>query len=75
MVVDVRGVKLRRADGGKELRENAGAALGELVEDERGAGQFGEDGKKAGASRRLQDDVCRRDCGGNAGDERQPDRC
>jgi hypothetical protein len=73
MVVDVRGVKLRCGNGRKEPGENAGPAVCKLVEDKGGTGEFGEDGKKAGASRRLQHDVCRRDCGGNAGDERQPD--
>ena len=60
---------------GKSCAKNAGTALGELVENERGAGEFGEDGKKAGAGRRLQHDVGGRDRGGNAGDERQSDRC
>ena len=75
VVVDVGGVKLRRGDGRKELSENAGAAVGELVENKGGAGEFGEDGKKAGASRRLQHDVGRRDRGSDAGDKCQPDRC
>ena len=75
MIVDVRGVKLRCADGGKEVAKNAGTAVGELVEDQRGARQFGEDGQETSASRRLQHDVSGRDCGGDAGDERQPDRC
>ena len=73
VVVDVRGVKPGRGDGGKELREEAGTALGKFVENERGAGEFSKDGKKAGAGRRFEDDVGRRDRGRHAGDKRQPD--
>jgi hypothetical protein len=74
VVVDVCGVELRRGNDGKELRKNAGAALGELVEDKGGAGQFSEDGKKACASRRFQHDVRRRNRSRLAGDKSQPDR-
>ena len=49
VVVDVRGIKSRGGDGGKDLSENAGVALGDLIEDERGASQFCEDGQMAGA--------------------------
>src|SRR6266481_1787900 len=45
VVVDVRGVKPSRGDGGKKLREDAGTALGKFVENERGSGEFSEDGK------------------------------
>ena len=74
MVVDVRGVKLGRAEGGKELRENAGTAVGELVEDERSAGELGEDGQETGAGRWFQRDVCRFDRCRYAGNKCQPDR-
>src|SRR5882672_4752966 len=57
VVVDVRGVKPGCGDGGKKLREDAGTALGKFVENERGAGEFSKDGKKAGAGRRFQNDV------------------
>jgi hypothetical protein len=49
VVVDVRGIKPRRGDGGKDLSENAGAALGDFVGNQRGASQFCEDGQMAGA--------------------------
>src|SRR5260221_8269199 len=68
VVVDVRGVKPGRGDGGKKLREDAGTALGKFVENERGAVEFSEDGKKAGAGRRLQNDVGGGYRGSDAGD-------
>ena len=74
VVVDVRGVKPGRGDGGKKLREDAGTALGKFVENERGAGEFSEDGKKAGAGRRLQNDVGGGDRGSDAGDVCQSNR-
>ena len=74
VVVDVRGVKPGRGDGGKKVAKNAGTALGKLVENERGAGEFSEDGKKAGAGRRLQNDVGGGDRGSDAGDVCQSDR-
>lgn len=43
MVVDVRGIKPRDDDGRKDLPENAGAALGDLVENEGGASEFYEE--------------------------------
>jgi hypothetical protein len=49
VVVDVRGVKPRCGDGRKDLPENAGAALGDLIENQRGAGQFCKNGEMAGA--------------------------
>ena len=57
MVVDVHGIEPGRGNGGKKLREDAGTALGKFVENERGAGEFSKDGKKAGAGRRFQNDV------------------
>ena len=74
MVVDVRGVELRRAGGGKELGENAGTAVGEFVEDKRSAGEFGEDGQETSAGRWFQHDVCRFDRCRCAGNKCQPDR-
>src|SRR5882762_3097815 len=75
VVVDVRGVKPSRGDGGKKLREDAGTALGKFGENEQGSGEFSEDDKKASAGRWFQNDVSRRDRGSNTGDTRQPDRC
>ena len=47
MIVDMRGVEARDGDAGKEMRKKSGAGLGELVENERRAGQLGEDGEQA----------------------------
>ncbi len=48
MVVDVRGIRPRGDDGRKDLPENAGAALGDLVENEGGASEFYEEMAGAG---------------------------
>ena len=50
-----------------------GTGLGELVEDQRGARQFGDDGQEARAADGSSTTSCGRDCGGYAGDECQPD--
>ena len=59
MVVDPGGVEARDADIREEMAEEAGARLGQLVQDERGAGKLGEDGEQPGAGRRLEDMVGR----------------
>ena len=50
VIVDVGSVKLSCGDGRKKLSENTGAAVGELVENKGGSGEFGVDGEMAGAS-------------------------
>src|SRR6266436_10276205 len=75
VVVDVSGVKPRRADGGKEQAKNAGSTLGELVEDKGSAGQVGEDGKEACARRWFHDNVRGRERSSDTGDKCQPYRC
>ena len=74
MIVDMRGVEPRDGDAGEESVENAGAGVGEFVEDERRAGELGEDREQAGAGGRLQHDVGRRDRGRDAGRIAQRDR-
>src|SRR5215831_62983 len=74
VVVDVGSVKLCCRDGSKELGENTGAAVGELVENKGCAGQFSEDGKKASAGRRWKHDVRLSERGRGAGHECKVDR-
>jgi hypothetical protein len=50
MVVDPGGVEARGADIREEMAEEAGARLGEFVQEERGAGKLGEDGEKPRAA-------------------------
>ena len=74
VVVDVRGVEPGRGDRGKKVAKDAGTALCKFVENERGAGEFSKDGKKAGAGRRFQNDVGGVDRGSDAGDVCQSNR-
>jgi hypothetical protein len=54
MIVDLGRVETGDGNGREEKRQQAGAGVGQLVEDERAAGDLGEDGEQAGAGRRLQ---------------------
>ena len=74
MIVDLRGVETGHGNGGEEKRQQIGAGLGQLVENERGARDFGEDGEQAGAGRRLEHPVGRGDGGGVGGDQAERDR-
>jgi hypothetical protein len=74
MVVDAGGIEARDADIREEMAEQAGARLGELVQDERGAGKLGEDGEQPGAGRRLEDMVGGDNRRGRARDEGQRNR-
>ena len=66
MIVDVGGIERGHRDAGKEERQKSRAGFGQLVEGKRSPGEFGEDRKQPGAGRRLQDNVSRRDRGGQA---------
>jgi hypothetical protein len=59
MIVDLGRVEAGDGNGREEKRQQAGAGVGQLVEDERAAGDLGEDGEQAGAGRRLQHPVGR----------------
>ena len=74
MIVDLRGVEAGDGDAGEQMAEQPGARLGQLVENERPAGELGEDGEQAGAGRRLQHEIGGRDRGGGAGREAERDR-
>jgi hypothetical protein len=66
VVVDLARVETGDGDIGEEMGEEPGARLGQLVQDQRGAGKLGEDGEQAGAGRGFQH-VVRwryRGCGG-----------
>jgi len=73
MVVDVRGVVLRDGETGKELSQQPGTDVRQLVQGQRRAGELGEDGEQAGASRWLEHDIRWRDRGRGDGDEGQVD--
>ena len=62
------------ATAGEKMVEQPGAGLGQFVQDERAAGQLGEDGEQAGAGRRLQHEIGGRDRGGGGGGEAERDR-
>ena len=64
VVVDLRRVEAGHSHMREEMTEEAGAGLGQLVQGERGAGEFGEDGEEAGAGRWLEHAVGRRNRGG-----------
>lgn len=68
-------VQTCRVDGGKQLPKNVGAALGVLVEDERGTSQLGESGKTAGPGRWFEHDVGGRDRGRATCNVSKPNRC
>ena len=74
MIVDLRRVEAGDGDGRKEVVEQRRAGLGQLVQHERAAGDLGEDGEQAGAGRRLQHAIGRRDGGCGAGREAERDR-
>ena len=57
MVVDLGRIMPRDRNARKEPAEQGGAGLGQLVQDETASGELGEDGKKAGAGRRLQHEI------------------
>jgi hypothetical protein len=68
MIVDMRRIKARDGDAGKQMAQQSGAGFREFVEDERTAGKLGEDGEQSGPSGRLQHEVGR-------SDRRYGDRC
>ena len=59
MIVDLGRVEAGDGNGRKKKGQQAGAGVGQLVEDERAAGDLGEDGEEAGARRRFQHPVGR----------------
>ena len=59
---------------GNSRSRRAAREFGKLVEDERCAGHLGEDGEQAGAGRRLQHEIARRERGREAGDKAERDR-
>ena len=74
VVVDPGRVEARDTDIREEMAEEAGARVGELVQDERGAGKLGEDREEARAGRRLQHLIARRNRGRSGRHERQGER-
>ena len=74
VIMDVRGVKAGDGDTGEQMAQQPGARLGQLIENERPAREFGEDGEQAGAGRRFQHEIGARDRGGGAGREAEGDR-
>jgi hypothetical protein len=49
MIVDLRRIEATDGDAGKEVVEERGARVGQLVQHERAAGDLGQDGEKPGA--------------------------
>lgn len=74
VIVDMCGVITRDGNAGEEKREKLRAGIGKLIENERSARQLSENSKQAGAGRRLQHAVGRRNRSGNAGCEAKADR-
>ena len=74
VIVNLRGVLEGHADVRKQQGEDAGAGLGQFVEDERSTRDLRKDGEQANAGRRLQHAVGRRDRGGSQYREAEPDR-
>ena len=72
MIIDLRRVEAGDGDAQEELIEQRRARLGQLVQDQRAAGQFGEDGEQPGASGRLEHPIGGRD--GGRGVRRDPER-
>lgn len=64
MIVDLGRVEAGDGQGRKEGREQPGAHLGQLVEDERAAGDLGQNGEEAGPGRGFEHTVGRGDRGG-----------
>ena len=60
MIVDVGRIEAGDGHARKQPVEKSGARFGQLVEDERCAGDLGEDGEQAGAGRWLQHKIARR---------------
>ena len=57
MIVDLRGVEAGDGDTGEQMVQQPGARLGQFIENERPAGEFGEDGEQPGAGRRFQHEI------------------
>ena len=74
MIVDMGRVVLRDGNVRKEPTEQGGAGVGQFVQDEAAAGEFGEDGEKARAGRRFQHEIGGRERGGRGGGEAERDR-
>jgi hypothetical protein len=74
MVVDVSGVMPGHRDTGKELVQQPGANLGQLVQYETAACELRENREQPGPSRGLEHDVGRPDCGRRGGSEGKLDR-
>ena len=72
MIVDLRRVEAGDGDAREQVIEQRRAGLGQFVQDQRTAGQFGEDGEQSGAGRRLEHLIGGRDGGGGA--RRDPER-
>ena len=70
MIVDLRRVEAGDGDVREKMAEQIGAGLGQLVQHERTAGELGKDGEQAGAGRRFQNPIGRRD--GRRGDAASP---
>ena len=72
MIVDLCRVEAGDGDAREQVIEQRRAGLGQLVQDQRAAGQLGEDGEQSGAGRRLEHPIGGRDGGGGA--RRDPER-
>jgi hypothetical protein len=75
VIVNVRCVVPRDRNARKQLRQEIRAAVGELVEDEPGAGEFSENGQHAGASRGFEHHFIGRGGRSRCGDEAERDWC
>src|SRR5437667_236137 len=66
MIVDLCRIEAGDSDAREEKIEQCGAGFRQLVQDQRAAGQFGQNCEQPGAARRLQHPIGRRDGGGCA---------
>ncbi len=74
VIVDVRGVKAGDGDAGEQMAQQPSARLGQFIQHERPAREFGENGEQPGASRRFQHEIGGCDRRGGAGRQAESDR-
>jgi len=71
MIKDRRGMAAGDSDAGEQMAQQPGASLGQFIENERTAGNLGEDGEKAGAGQRLRREIASGDRGRGGGGARK----